>query len=308
VRRTPIRAVAAAATTLAAAAAFLTPAHAITDGVEDGDDHPMVGLMVAQDEKGTPLWRCTGTLVSPTLFVTAGHCTSDDAGGSAPHAEIFFGSHYDTNPDFIAAIESGDPTPCLANDETPRKNDDYRLPGYPCTGDVSGTPHTHPDYDPARFRMRDLGVVVLDRPYHLSEYASLPEVGAFDSWRSNTKQTFTSVGYGLQEAYPDAAAHKDVADKTRMRATTELISVNTPSTGDRSMVLTNNASTGGTCFGDSGGPNFVGDTLVIAGVTSYGKNPTCGGQGGIYRLDRAEDRAWLASFLAPGGKGGGKQR
>src|SRR5687767_10765229 len=94
VRRTLHLAV-AGASALAAAAAFLTPAHAVTDGQLDGDDHPMVGLMSAQDEDGTPLWRCTGTLISPTVFVTAGHCTSNDEGGSVDHVEIWFGSSYD---------------------------------------------------------------------------------------------------------------------------------------------------------------------------------------------------------------------
>ena len=74
------------------------------------------------------------------------------------------------------------------------------------------TPYTHPDYDPSRFWVYDLGVVVLDEPWALQdghEYASLPEPGQFDSWTSSTKQVFTAVGYGLQEAY-GAGANKDV--------------------------------------------------------------------------------------------------
>ena len=58
-----------------AAAVVALPASAITDGSPDGDAHPYVGLMVAQDADGDPLWRCSGTLISPTLFLTAGHCT-----------------------------------------------------------------------------------------------------------------------------------------------------------------------------------------------------------------------------------------
>ena len=63
------------------------------------------------------------------------------------------------------------------------------------------------------------------------------------------------------------------------------------STGDFSIFLSANANTGGTCFGDSGGPNFLGTSNVVAGVTSYGKNPTCAGQGGVYRVDKADDLA-----------------
>jgi len=50
-------------------------ASAITDGYPDGNGHPYVGLMVAQDNTGKPLWRCSGTLIAPTVFLTAGHCT-----------------------------------------------------------------------------------------------------------------------------------------------------------------------------------------------------------------------------------------
>jgi secreted trypsin-like serine protease len=55
------------------------------------------------------------------------------------------------------------------------------------------------------------------------------------------------------------------------------------------------AASGGTCFGDSGGPNFLGSSNVLAGVTSYGLNSTCGGTG-VYRVDKADDLTWLATF------------
>jgi len=61
-------------------------AAAISDGAPDGNGHPYVGLMVAQTADGTPLWRCSGTLISPTLFLTAGHCME----APAAHVEIWF--------------------------------------------------------------------------------------------------------------------------------------------------------------------------------------------------------------------------
>ena len=69
-----------------------------------------------------------------------------------------------------------------------------------------------------------------------------------------------------------------------------------PATGDGSLLLSNNAHTGGTCFGDSGGPNFIGTSNVVGGVTSFGLNGTCGGTGGVYRVDRSDDLTWLATF------------
>jgi len=108
---------------------------------------------------------------------------------------------------------------------------------------------------------------------------------------------FCSVGYGLQKAFPDAAAWKDVAIRQRMVAHPYLLQINTGFTDDYSLLLSNNARSGGTCFGDSGGPTFIGNTNVIAGVTSYALNPTCAGTGGVYRVDRAGDLEWIATFL-----------
>ena len=63
------------------------------------------------------------------------------------------------------------------------------------------------------------------------------------------------------------------------------------------MVLTNNAHTGGTCSGDSGGPTFVEDGNTVVAVTSFGMNATCAGTGGVYRIDTADDLDWLAPFV-----------
>ncbi|HML97806.1 MAG TPA: trypsin-like serine protease, partial [Tepidiformaceae bacterium] len=75
-----------------------------------------------------------------------------------------------------------------------------------------------------------------------------------------------------------------------------LVQINGGIVGDSSLILSNNMNTGGTCFGDSGGPNFIGTSNVIAGVTSFGLNGTCGGTGGVYRVDRADDLEWIATF------------
>lgn len=245
----------------------ITVASAVTDGELDGEGHPYVGLMVAQDEVGNPLWRCSGTLLSPTLFLTAGHCTE----APAAHVEIWFD----------ADVESGIP----AN-------------GYPNTGDVGGTPYTHPQYDPNAFYLYDLGVVILDEPLAMAEYGALPELDQLDSLKTRRGQqdvTFTAVGYGLQESFPDAASWKENNQRVRMVSYPHLLQINTGFTGDGSLLLSNNAHTGGTCFGDSGGPNFIGDSNVVAGVTSFGINGNCAGTGGVYRVDRADDLDWLYS-------------
>lgn len=235
---------------------------AIKNGELDGDGHPYVGLMVAQNADGNPMWRCSGALLSPTLFLTAGHCTE----APAAHVEIWFD----------ADVQSGIP----GN-------------GYPLTGDVGGTPYTHPQYNPNAFFLYDLGVVVLDEPVDMPEYATLPELNVLDQMatqRGLQDVTFTAVGYGLQQINPVFVE----AERVRMVAYPHLIQVNVPGfTGDFSLLLSNNHSTGGTCFGDSGGPNFIGDSTVVGGVTSFGINGNCAGTGGVYRVDRADDLDWL---------------
>ena len=254
--------------TYLAAAALLalpaTPSLAITAGGDlDGNAHPYVGLMVAQDAKGNPLWRCSGTLLSPTLYLTAGHCTE----APAAHVEIWFD----------ADVEGGIP----GN-------------GYPFDGDVGGKPYTHPSYNPNAFFQFDLGVVVLSKPVKMKAYGRLPTRDVLDrlaTERGLQNVTFTAVGYGLQQINPVF----EVSERVRMFATPHLVQINTGFTGDFSVLLSNNHSTGGICFGDSGGPNFIGNTNVVGGVTSFGINGNCAGTGGVYRVDRADDLNWLYS-------------
>lgn len=250
-------------------AALSIPASAITDGVLDGEDHPYVGLMVAKDAAGEPLWRCSGAMISSTVYVTAGHCVEPPAA----QAEIWFES------DLM-------PTPS-----------DY---GYPFSGptSVSGSTHPYDLYDPGAFYLYDLGVVVLDQPVDLPRYASLPEVGAVDELDNGRKQAqVTAVGYGLQSASP-VDAHV-MADLTRYRAdpfvvnTTGVAGIG-PLPDSHSLVLSGDAKHGGTCFGDSGGPILDGDTILA--VNSFALNGNCAGVGGAFRIDRQAELDWINSF------------
>ena len=115
--------------------------------------------------------------------------------------------------------------------------------------------------------------------------------------RGQQNLTFTAVGYGLQQSFPDAVSWKVQSDRVRMLATPKLLQINGPGfTGDFSILLSNNAYTGGTCFGDSGGPNFLGSSSVIGGVTSFGINGNCAGTGGVFRMDTSNVQDWLRIF------------
>jgi secreted trypsin-like serine protease len=266
---------AAAALTLSLAA----PATAITFGQPDDGQHPFVGIMVALVENDAgelePGWRCSGTLVDPTHFLTAGHCTY-----GADSVEVWFDEEVDRD-----------------------------LSTYPVGGEdsVTGSPYTHPDYDDAAFYLNDLGMVVLDEPVALDEYGLLPELGYFDDFfvkRGQNKQEFTAVGYGLQRSMPDQTGLTE-AELERRQATLRIINQDAAfgeKKAGNSVLFTNNAAGGGTCSGDSGGPIFVAGTTTVAAVTSFGMNSICAGTGGGYRVDTADDLDWLADEfgLVPG--------
>src|SRR6476620_900431 len=202
------------ATAVLAVALGAAPASAITHGDLDGDGHPYVGLMVAKDADGNPLWRCSGTLISSTVYLTAGHCTQ----APAASAEIWFGS---------------DLTDAEAID-------------FPAHGDAHGTTYVHPAFDPADFTRRDVGVVVLDSPVTMPEYGELPALDGLDPLAAEPGQapTFTTVGYGVQRMFPPAAAWKIESQRIRMVATPRLLQANTKTTGDYSILLSANADTG----------------------------------------------------------------
>ncbi|WP_336922511.1 trypsin-like serine protease [Aquipuribacter sp. SD81] len=267
----------AAAAALVLGAAVAAPAAAITRGGSlDGQDHPYVGIMVSStydaDGELVPQSRCSGSLISPTVYVTAGHCTF-----GADSVEIWFETTLE-------------PTPA-----------DF---GYPYEGatSVTGTPYTHPEYDDAAFYLHDLGVVVLDEPVELDRYAELPQVGVVDTLpKGRNGAVVTAVGYGLQAASSNPVQpERNVAELTRYQA--DLFVLNTQgangagtASGNQSILLSGDAKHGGTCFGDSGGPALVGDTLVS--VNSYGLNGNCAGVGGMFRIDQERELGFIRGFL-----------
>jgi hypothetical protein len=264
---------------LAISALTVAPVAAIRYGDNDGNAHPYVGLMVAQDSAGNPLWRCTGTLLSSRVLLTAGHCVEEPAA----HVEVFF---------------AAGPIPLGAGYPAAGSKPCKGVTGYPCTGDIGGTPHQNPDWDPDAFYLHDVGIVEFNRAYRgTSTFGQVPSEDQLDSLHAGHHTTFTAVGYGRQLSFPDAAAWKVQANRVRMVAYPWLYQINTNYTGPRILVLSDNASSGGTCFGDSGGPNFLGSSRVVAAVTSFGINDVCAGLGGAYRIDRQRDRDWILSFL-----------
>ena len=246
----------ATATVLAAGSGT---AHAITNGEPDGSAHPEVGALINDTQYADGTWAyCTGTLVSPTVFVTAAHC--GEPGQTT--ATVSFSSAY----------KAGDKT------YVGRYVADERYSG------VQSDPH-------------DLAVVVFPKPIKGITPASLPPRGLLDRLQADgTLKTaaFTSVGYG---AYEVTSGGRDFFyDDVRMRAQGSFDSLQTAW-----LRLSMNANTGdgGTCYGDSGGPNFLGgnDSHLLVSTTITG-DAVCRATNVTYRLDSDSARSFLRHFVA----------
>lgn len=261
-------------------AVTIVPALAVTDGELDGDRHPQVVLLL-MEIGGQPAYRCSGTLIAPRVVLTAGHCTNNYPD------EPFSGMRIFTESDVQAGIGS---------------TNNYPYGGGRYSVEAKAWA-AHPQYEDGAFFLHDVGVVILKKPVRVPVYGALPEIDQFDSFKPKQGEeiTFTAVGYGLQESFPTPAMFLASNTRTRYMATPSLIQINVPGfTGDFSMLLSNNANTGGTCFGDSGGANFLGsgssETNIVAGITSFGLNGNCAGTGGVFRTDRQDVQDFIYDF------------
>lgn len=241
---------------------------AVQFGMPDGTGHPYVGLVVFYDVTGAPLWRCTGALLSPTVLLTAGHCTGDPVTPPAT-AQVWF------TPDVPASS------------------------GYPFRGGTTGVPYPHPMWNGSLTipNTHDIGVVVLDAPVAVARYAVLPSVGELDrlaTRRGLQDVSFTVVGYGLQSVKPVQSALR-----TRYVAETRVVNLRSALTDGYNLHLSSNPGhwSGGTCFGDSGGPVLLNHTDIVVAINSFVLNLNCKGAGFGYRVDTADSLAFVDRFI-----------
>jgi hypothetical protein len=289
------------------------PAGAITQGTPDGNGHPMVGQLLfhvptATDPRFTEpgaWYSCTGTLIAPTVVLTAGHCVFDVGLDGEPTAEGDGG-----NDIWITFQEFPNLDAILAPSSTFAPDNEARSRAWSRALDEDptwhrGTARHHPDYDDRSFYMADVGVVVLDKAMKRIPVAELPPAGYLDGVLRDRHddKLFTPVGYGVQSMVPTFDP-----GGTRQWSTSKLIDLRGTHGIPAGTVakFSNNLGVnqkGGACSGDSGGPLFKQGTYLIGAITSYGISP-CIGNDGAYRIDKTLDLAWLRSFVPEKGSGG----
>ncbi|WP_462114213.1 trypsin-like serine protease [Lysobacter xanthus] len=234
--------------------ALALPAAAITYGTLDGQRHPQTGALVGHFDSGTYPY-CSGTLISPTVFLTAAHC---DLG----NARVFVSCD-----------------PAITGSSTL----------------LAGTYYADPRYDQVQSDPHDIAVVVLDRPVKGITPAKLPKAGSLGAFAVGAK--FTASGYGSGEVVNQPGGPVNPYYDVREYAVSSLSAIN-----PAWLRLSQNAATGngGTCYGDSGGPNFIGagtaETTTLAGTTITGDS-LCKSTNVIYRLDTPDARAFLSRFV-----------
>jgi Trypsin len=238
------------------------PSQAITSGERDHAAHPYVGF--ARNMQSS----CSATAVSARLVITAAHCFTFPT----DTAWVNFDDNFRTNPFPSSSFHKGtwhpDPQFCRV-----------------CKPGLVGL-DTH-----------DIAVIVLDEPVSLASYGALPALGLADRLGKGTE--VTSVGYGAQELIPSPGGKVGVRDGFRMRAQSTIVS-DKNSIANEFLKLSANPSgaNGGTCYGDSGGPNLQSGTNVVLGINSFGPNGNCAGVTYSYRADTASARAFLAPWVA----------
>jgi hypothetical protein len=273
----------------AALSAAVPPAHAISWGEDDAGAHPNVVAILFRLPDG--YYSCTGTLLTPYVVLTAGHCT--ESGG-----QVNLGTWVRNDADIDELFVS-------------------ERPNYPSLGAwldatwSSGQAVPHPEFnDYAQFpNTYDVGVVLLDEPIFVDEYGELPSERQFEYLRTSrgpiSQRSAAIVGYGLEGRIPAFAGdhwyrQKGVSSVANLEKGSVL--------GEQNFQFTNNpgkgSGVGGTCSGDSGGPAFWIDpqtgteTNIVMAVNSYSITPKCNGTDYQFRTDIETAQDFVRPYLS----------
>jgi hypothetical protein len=258
--RTKLFGLAAVCAVLMAGARVMT----ITNGEPDGNRHPYVGVMIQFiPEMPGFVTVCSGSALSPTRFLTAAHCAD-------PSRPVFVS--YKSGPPFNLSKDF--------TQGTFHPNPDW------CLGCGPGLPG---------FDFHDVAVITLDKRSNPGGFVTLPAARLVDTLPTGTSVDL--VGYGVQGFVNGSGPRGQIFLFTRYFAPTVLVqSSNVQSTEFIKLAANPSQGTGGTCFGDSGGPDILSGTDIVLAVNSYVTNGNCSGVTYSNRVDLPDILAFISSF------------
>ena len=296
---------AATAAALALTSSTALSAQAITGGDRDDANHySKVGMIVFYENGGR--FRCTATLVSPKVLLTAAHCTAGTSGKTIVNFSPVIAEQPPSGIPAAADAKVGYTDPDGDGIIVDSRGRDW----------YTGAAYAHPQYSDFTdlTNWNDVGVVVLDKPITNLSPALIAPVGTLDSIaKSKLSSTlFRIVGYGTEvrkyQPVPEDANQgkkptpqsyplvRRYADAPGQKLGPQILQVN----GN----INDTRGTGGSCFGDSGGPTFypgggaAGEKIVT--VTSYGYTANCRYLDGLQRVDIAVVQNWLVPIVTSG--------
>lgn len=250
---------------------------AITYGfVDSNNQFRNTGAFIVRSTNGENFPICSGTLITPNVFLTAAHCTLFYQQDLAPEGDVAY-----------VSLDQSIPFGSLTSNKTQLLRVAHVV--------------TNPNYNQSQSDSGDIGVLILERNVSGVTPATLPACGLLDQLVAQNglkTATFTNAGYGLQNRVVGGGIpfFQDLNPVPRMFSFSSFNSLN-----GGYLRLSQNPSTGngGTCFGDSGGPNFLtvnGKQLIVA-ITITGDS-VCRSTNVDYRLDTVSAQGFLASVNA----------